>query len=255
MKRFLSRVFSTDVGLTVLLVSLVLVLFVIYPFVPLGATGRRVVTLGLTLILISGSFSLRDRPRLGLVIIGLAAVAFFGQASTHMVDHPILQLSTYLSTLLFLGLTAAGLLARVFRPGRITAQRIQGAVAVYLLLGLIWGFAYSLLELERPGSFELSEPLRPDNVSIHDEHMRHLVYFSFVTLTTVGYGDVTPVSAGARTLAMLEALLGQLYLVILIARLVSLHNRPLELGSTSRLEAASVRWAPPPAHLGGLLDL
>jgi hypothetical protein len=119
------------------------------------------------------------------------------------------------------------------RPGRVTVQHVQGAIAAYLMLGLIWGFAYSLVELNRPGAFYLPERAAAEAPEESDDPMRELVYFSFVTLTTLGYGDVTPRSVSARNLAILEALVGQLFLVTLIARLVSqrasdeqAHTRP-----------------------------
>ena len=105
-------------------------------------------------------------------------------------------------------------LGQTFRAGPVNVHRIQGAVAAYLLLGLAWALAYELVALLATGAFSgtgLGEGERPQ-----------FVYFSFVTLTTVGYGDVTPVHPVARSLAVAEALTGQLYPAILLARLVSL---------------------------------
>ncbi len=217
----LRAVLSADAGLTVLLVSLTVVLFVIYPFVPLSTAGRLLVTVGLTAILISGSFSLGARSPLRLVVVSLAVVAFILHWLHHAVPGEALLAVSYGSTILFLALTAAGVLGRVLRADPVNTHRIQGAVAVYLMIGLIWGFAYGMLEIRHPGSFNLPErtATAPEG---GDQLMADLSYFSFVTLTTVGYGDVTPKSASARTLATVEALVGQLYLVILIARLVSL---------------------------------
>ncbi len=106
------------------------------------------------------------------------------------------------------------LLAQVFRAGPVTSYRLQGAIAVYLLFGVGWAHAYHLTGLLHPGSFNTPAGEIP---SVLD-----WVYFSFVTLTTVGYGDITPVRPIARTLAMGEALTGQLYLAVLIARLVAM---------------------------------
>ncbi len=106
------------------------------------------------------------------------------------------------------------LLAQVFRPGPVTSYRLQGAIAVYLLFGVGWAHAYHLTGLLHPGSFNTPSGEIP---SVLD-----WAYFSFITLTTVGYGDITPVRPIARTLAMGEALTGQLYLAVLIARLVAM---------------------------------
>lgn len=106
------------------------------------------------------------------------------------------------------------LLAQVFRSGPVTPYRIQGAIAVYLLFGIGWAHAYHLTGMLHPGSF--NGPTG-DIFTVLDWS-----YFSFVTLSTVGYGDITPVRPIARVLAMGEALTGQLYLAVLIARLVAM---------------------------------
>src|SRR5271166_3778720 len=106
------------------------------------------------------------------------------------------------------------LLTQVFRAGPVNSYRVQGAIAVYLLFGAGWAHAYHLTAILHPGSFnapagDMNSPL-------------DWTYFSFVTLSTVGYGDVTPVRPIARMLAVGEALTGQLYLAVLIARLVAM---------------------------------
>jgi Ion channel len=106
------------------------------------------------------------------------------------------------------------LLAQVFRAGPVNSYRVQGAIAVYLLFGAGWAHAYHLTAILHPGSFNapsgnMSTPL-------------DWTYFSFVTLSTLGYGDITPVHPIARVLAAGEALAGQLYLAVLIARLVAM---------------------------------
>ena len=105
-------------------------------------------------------------------------------------------------------------LTLTFRSGVINFHRIQGAVAAYLLLGVLWAHAYALLASLRPDAFS--------GARIAGEGPRGFLYFSFVTLTTVGYGDILPLHPVARSLAMLEAVIGSLYLAILVARLVSL---------------------------------
>jgi Ion channel len=108
-------------------------------------------------------------------------------------------------------------LTHVFREGPITIQRIQGAVAVYLLVALMFAAAYTIVDLEVDHAFLGVPP-----IDQRYDPVQRFVYFSFITLTTVGYGDVTPVAPVACSLAMLEALLGQLFPSILIARLVSM---------------------------------
>jgi hypothetical protein len=100
---------------------------------------------------------------------------------------------------------------------------VEGAVAVYLLIGLVFTFVYGLIVQIEPRAFDMDAvSLGGTPREIYERAMDELAYFSFVTLTTVGYGDVTPVHGVARQLAVLEGLIGQLYPAILLARLVSL---------------------------------
>lgn len=96
----------------------------------------------------------------------------------------------------------------------ITINRIMGAIAVYLLLGVLWAVVYTLVELIWPGSVNGFE------VGGDAQWNSEWLYFSFVTMTTLGYGDIAPVSAIARVLAYMQAVFGQFYIAILVAGLV-----------------------------------
>jgi len=115
-----------------------------------------------------------------------------------------------------IALFAAVTLFRVFAPGPVTTHRLVGAVSAYLLVGLAFALAYEWLEVVRPGSF---------NAGPHPAEGAYpaLLYYSFVTLTTVGYGDVLPLTEQARAMSNLESLLGILYPAVLIGRLVSMN--------------------------------
>jgi hypothetical protein len=105
----------------------------------------------------------------------------------------------------------------VYAPGRITSRRLQGAAVVYLNLALIFASVFSLIWELRPASFT--------NLSFAaggPEELDTMMYFSLTTLTTTGYGDIVPVDPFARKLANLESVLGQFYLAITVARLVTL---------------------------------
>ena len=109
-------------------------------------------------------------------------------------------------------------LGHVYKEGPITSHRIQGAVVAYVLIAMAFALAYFLLEFLIPGSFQFQKAIVLDSQSWRDFY-----YFSITTLTTLGYGDVTPTHPIARNLSMAEALIGQLYPAILLARMVSLH--------------------------------
>jgi hypothetical protein len=160
--------------------------------------------------------SARKWPSILAVAIAALALAVRWLRVGNLPALLVLDLSLTIATFLIL---AALVLIRVLAKGEITLHRVQGAVAAYLLLGLAWGSAYELVFVLRPDAFVFAHP--------HQDPMT-LLYYSFVTLTTVGYGDVTPLAPAARSLAITEALIGQLFPAVLIARLVS-----MELASKS----------------------
>ena len=106
-----------------------------------------------------------------------------------------------------------------------TADTVLGGVCIYLLLGVLFTEIFQFIEAAAPGSFALGgQPLELEqDLGAHYERYPAALYFSFVTLTTLGYGDITPVSPEARVLAITEAVIGQLYIAIFVARLVGLH--------------------------------
>lgn len=119
--------------------------------------------------------------------------------------------------ILFMLVVALSLLGQVFSPGEITLDRIFGAISVYFLMALAWGLGYVLLENLYPGSFA-------GRLLAEGGHVPDLVYFSYVTLTTLGYGDIVPATPVARSLSLLEATVGVLYMATLVARLVGLYR-------------------------------
>ncbi|MGI9260983.1 MAG: ion channel, partial [Woeseiaceae bacterium] len=132
-----------------------------------------------------------------------------------MTESPVLFYSSFTAMFGFLLIAIAFTLQQVAFGTEITFNRLVGAVCVYLLLGTIWALAYSLIGSLEPGSFK--------GLSPHDGRGwdSEWLYFSFVTMTTLGYGDISPVSATARALAYVQAIFGQFYIAILVAGLVS----------------------------------
>jgi Ion channel len=214
--RLLSRMWSSEWGLTAFLVLLVVMVFIILPLGRLLGTGGFLFSIFFSLLLISGVATVSGRRVPALLVTGLVIVTFVLRWMTHVVSGPMIASASALSAFACFGLLAGVVTIQVFREGPITSHRIQGAVAVYLLLGVIWAFAYDLVLLQFPGSFQPAE-LGEDQSTV----ISNLIYFSFVTITTVGYGGILPVNPMVRSLATLEALVGQLYPVILIGRLVA----------------------------------
>ncbi len=213
-----SQVWWEKWGLTAMLVLLVLEIFVALPLETLNLVSPTLVGAVTTLLLLSGVFAMARRG-LTTVLVGLIAVASL-VARWIMLVHPGRTVDIWdlaLATLA-IGVFTVFVLQQVFRAGPITGDRIRGSILAYILIGLVWCLAYQLLNTLVPDAFHFPTAQGP----MYGRLNPHLVYFSFVTLTTVGYGDITPVYPVARTLATAEGLIGQLYPAILIARLVSL---------------------------------
>jgi voltage-gated potassium channel Kch len=123
---------------------------------------------------------------------------------------------------LALAVVAVSVLRQVLQAKKVSREVVEGAVCVYILLGVAWACLFSLIETLHPGAFQLSSLRTTSVLPVVVEARQRFVYYSFITLTTVGYGDIIPVAALAQRLAVLEAMFGQLYLSILVARLVGL---------------------------------
>jgi voltage-gated potassium channel len=121
----------------------------------------------------------------------------------------------------FLLLTLAALLSALFRETDLSADSVNGAFCGYLLIGLLFAHLYCLIEAAWPASFALSSGLGPMPPEGHRRHFL-FVYYSMITLTTVGYGDVTPKSDQARALALLEAMIGQFYIAVVLSQLIAI---------------------------------
>jgi voltage-gated potassium channel Kch len=209
-----SHFWSTDRGLSIFLTLIVLIVFVLPPLGSLGIVGRLVVDIFFSFLLISGMASLSvKRKGVFVVVAGLAMITLVFRWTDSIEPSPFLAMLDYLATIASIILFCIVILAQVLKKGPITFRRIQGAIAVYLLLGLAWAHAYELIEYISPGAFA-------GNI-YGSGRFSSWMYFSFVTLATLGYGDIAPIQPLARSLAVAEAITGQLYLAILIARLVS----------------------------------
>ncbi|MDR3616045.1 MAG: potassium channel family protein [Candidatus Obscuribacterales bacterium] len=118
-------------------------------------------------------------------------------------------------------------IARDVFSGEVTANRICGALCLYLLLGAIFALIFAAIDVVDPNAFRVDEPFQPyfgvGSGMHYKERFSLLLYYSFVTLSTVGFGDISPISRFARNFTWLEAVSGQLYLSVMVARLVGLH--------------------------------
>ena len=204
-----------DRALTIMLFVLVVDIFLVVPLSELTAGSRHwshiilMGVLGLGALLIWGNLWLTDLiVALCIVCIG----ARFGYLQWGYEDFLYFGYIAAAATFTILGYLLA---RRVFAPGKVNMHRIQGAIAVYLLAGMILSQIFLFVALTNPGAF-----LHLGHPASHEDISGSLGYYSFVTLTTLGFGDITPVHPLARSFTLLGAIFGTLYPAILIGRLV-----------------------------------
>jgi voltage-gated potassium channel len=203
-----------------LLLISILLLFAASPFVATFRHGVSFLNVFGAAILVTGSYSLSERKQLFRTAIVLSAIATIGTCLPLVFPEHWAVLVSDSSAILLGGFFCVSILGYVLHSGRVTSDKIFAAICVYLLVGFVWTYAYVLLDDLRPGSFaDSTKTGQIDYVG----HVMQLRYFSFATLTTLGYGDILPRSPTARTMALLEAIMGQIYLAVLVARLVGLH--------------------------------
>ena len=193
------------------------------PFVAEGAGGVSRFRYFGTAVVLAGIYALSRRRRLLVLGIALALPELALEWWLALRHSQPLVVAHFALSLGFLCYTGGVILYAILDEERVTLDTVLGGITVYLLLGLIWMHAYSMLEHLAPGSFRADGlPLsRPSDAA--EFRQPDLMYFSYVTLTTVGYGDVLPKTTPARALAAAEAVTGSLYLAVFVARLVGLH--------------------------------
>ena len=195
------------------------VLIVAFPFVEKLDAGNLIISILFTLVLISGVLAVEHRPVM-LTIAGLLALpAVAGRWINNFWPGKLPPEMFLIGGMAFVLFVVVSLLRSILRAPSVTGDVLCAAVSTYLMLGLLWTMAYWLVAELTPDAFAFSTAVGT-NTSMKGFNS---LYFSFVTLATVGYGDVTPIASSARILAITEAITGLLYIAVLIARLVALY--------------------------------
>ena len=206
-----------DGSLTIAVAILAVFLFWLYPMAELGLVHEWTLDLAFAAFLLMGGFFVFEPRTIVKAFVALVFVTVFVRVAGELFPSRLLETLDAILVLATSIALAALLFVRVMRDGRINVHRILGACGTFLLMGLVFAQAYKLIALYVPHAFAIG------GTPVDAAAMAYkFVYYSFITLTSTGYGDITPVHPYARSLATFEALSGQLYLAVLIARLVGL---------------------------------
>lgn len=205
-------------SLTALLILLIVEVFIIVPATRAGHALALISVIVFSFLLLAGLLTMA-RHRIFQVVSGVFVIlAIVVRLARFVFDVPgLLQWDALLSMLSVIGMVIV-VLWQVYREGPVTGHRVRGAVAAYLLIAILFAYSYIFIDSVLPGAFQL--PVWVTQAG--SERGETFFYFSMVALTTVGFGDITPIHPLARSLVMFEAFIGQLYPAILLARLVTL---------------------------------
>ena len=202
-----------------LLIALAL-LFIGAPFVEEIEGGHLILSFLFSLVLLAAVFAVADRKYVLVVAVVLAIPAIAGRWINHFRPDLVPPAVFLISGLILIIFAVAHLLRFVLRAPVVTTEVLCASISAYLMLGLMWTMAYWLVDQLTPGgAFSFNT-----NTGTQSMNGFNGFYFSFITLSTVGYGDITPASRIARWLAAMEAMTGLLYVAVLIARLVALYS-------------------------------
>ncbi len=199
----------------ILLISICLIL-ILNPFLAGFGRVKLVLEILFTVLLLSGAYAVSQRKRVFIFSLFLLFPAMFIHWKNFFKESALEGMMGDLLAGVFFAYVAVIILAYLIQEAEVTMDVIMAAVCVYLLMAFFWSSTFSVLEYFLPGSFHLAERT--------GSTFQDFTYFSFVTLTTLGYGDIVPLTPQSKTLSSVEAVMGQIYIATLVARLVAIHT-------------------------------
>lgn len=218
-----AKMTSADMGKEIrfsLLLASLIIAVVVAPLLEATRLGDLIQLCCLTLVFVAAVFiNWQHRTKLWLFASAATVALAIHWWSFFLPGEKVIVLR-YVAGFFFLGFTAALLLKSIVRSDEVTPNAILGSICIYLLLGLMWALGYSALTFLEAKPFDLPVATSGEAVDDHPT-LATLLYFSFVTMSTLGYGDITPQTDLARTLTWTQSVTGQFYLAVLVARLVS----------------------------------
>ena len=205
---------------SLLLFSFVL-MFLVLPLIPAkqGLLDRSIGLFGLV-VLLSCLRAITENRRffIFMVVLSLINVVIGSTEILNQTDTDAFKTLVLAFRLIYYLLVFGSIMSYVLDRSPVTGDKIAGSISAYILMGIVWSVVYSLFLHLQPESFLLPEHLKTDSIT-----GIWAIYFSFTTLTTLGYGDITPQLPAVQSYAVMEAAFGQIFLAVLIARLVALH--------------------------------
>lgn len=214
--RFLNHLWSKESGLSGMLVLLFIMHFILMPIFGSYSSFMVIINIFWMMFLFAGIISLSKSKKqtFQLIIIPFLFILFNWIAVFERT--PFVLFADIFFTLATFVLLIVLVLKKVFEPGPITEYRVIGSIVVYMILANLWSVIYQFVYEHIPGAFQITLPAFESNTL-----QANFLYFSYITITTTGYGDIFPLHPVARSLVQIEAIIGVLYPVILIGRLVS----------------------------------
>ena len=199
-----------------ILLVVILLTIVLTPVLDDYLETRILMDIFLTVLFLAIIFAIKSKRSQVIIASILVLPLILSTWSYYIYDFTPLSLATRIFGALFFGYTVMIILQIIARSTEVTRETIFAAVVAYLLLALMWAFLYMILESLIPGSFAF-----PEGSNLSEAQRFH--YLSFITITTLGYGDITPLTGKASALTMVEAVIGQIYMVVLVAWLVGMY--------------------------------
>ena len=198
------------------LIVFIVMLIVLGPFFEVFIGLRLFMEVFFSIIFIATIYAVSQKRHHIIIAAILLIPALLAVWTPDIPMHNTVTTIGYICGLIVFAFAVISILSFIFSEETVTRQTISAAVSVYLLIALMWTFIYRLLENLYPGSFAVAHDKLQEAESIY-------LYFSLVTITTLGYGDITPIRSQAVALSVLEAITGQIYLVVVVAWFVGLY--------------------------------
>jgi len=194
-----------------------------YPLITDRSLGSVLLDVVFSVILIASAYAVSHQRKVLIAAVILALPTFGFWWTVRATETPIIIFVGLALSVVFFLFIIFVLLRNIVRSDEVSVGTIYGVMSVYLLMGVAWAFVYAMVEMVTPGAFDFGALAVTESSSATHGELRFFGYYSLVTLSTLGYGDITPVTPLARSLSALEAVAGQLYIAVLIAFMVGTH--------------------------------